>query len=313
MSQFLDGLGAQRTSWKKSLSRYESNPLADSEPRSAASSARPSTACRPVQRQRSKSRCSSVSGSRVSLNAAPILGKQVGADKDILESRISELTAQIKAFDTVLGRPTTPRRLVKVRATSALSRPPVRSVTQDADERRHVRSHLGKSVTAVVGNKSKHKSDSIKLLAARVQRGNCQGFQITQNSIVNATRSFQRLTKGSLGRADFNTFDSVMKTIGFTELTIGITGMWDNCLSSKLKVYFKLLALDGNGTIEQSEIEQVVQESGKYNQKQAGEIAKLLFKELDMEGIDGGVSHEQLIIRVLHKPAVLKIFERIFS
>ena len=34
----------------------------------------------------------------------------------------------------------------------------------------------------------KHKSDSIKLLAARVQRGNCQGFQITQNSIVNATR-----------------------------------------------------------------------------------------------------------------------------
>jgi len=212
---------------------------------------------------------------------------------------------------------------------------------------------LGKSVTAVVGNKSKHKSDSIKLLAARVQRGNCQGFQITQNSIVNATRSFQRLTKGSLGRADFNTFDSVMKTIGltdafmndriframdkrgvgsvgYTELTIGITGMWDNCLSSKLKVYFKLLDLDGNGTIEQSEIEQVVQESGKYNQKQvasppfvcavllifgqqAGEIAKLLFKELDMEGIDGGVSHEQLIIRVLHKPAVLKIFERIFS
>ena len=118
-------------------------------------------------------------------------------------------------------------------------------------------------------------------------------------------------------------------------------------------MYFKLLDLDGNGTIEQSvllafhcflchlmidqslnhlvqEIEQVVQESGKYNQKQvasppfvcavllifgqqAGEIAKLLFKELDMEGIDGGVSHEQLIIRVLHKPAVLKIFERIFS
>ena len=91
MSQFLDGLGAQHTSWKKSLSRYEvagtlhllcsfdavqSKPLADSEPGSAASSARPSTACRPVQRQRSKSRCNSVSGSRVSRNAAPIIGKQ---------------------------------------------------------------------------------------------------------------------------------------------------------------------------------------------------------------------------------------------
>lgn len=86
-----------------------------------------------------------------------------------------------------------------------------------------------------------------------------------------------------------------------------------------------------NHSLQLQEIEQVVQESGKYNQKQvtspplsstlfllilgeqAGEIAKLLFKELDMEGIDGGVSHEQLIIRVLHKPAVLKIFERIFS
>jgi len=163
------------------------------------------------------------------------------------------------------------------------------------------------------------------------------GIEVNQTFILKARKAYRRVCNHN--SADLNQFTAIMRRLGCPdvysnerifqcfdedgsgridseEFCIGLIAAMDTPLKDKLLTYFFLVDSNGDGMLDQEEVEDMLVTSGKYEADDIKGIVDGIFKELERdEGFPAmqSIALEEFMSAVSRNQRILGIFEHCFA